>query len=590
MTGLGRDILSLHGDKDQQGRKRPPFLLLIFILTLCTSSLAGYVLGKKSDIRYSGQLIDTILLTLEAEQEKSAILHLTGRVLYSDGTPAAGRTLELHSEPIRTVTDSAGAFLFDHVPLGEHSLAVMNDDGTMAARRNVVLDRTQAGKGISVDLNGEGVYVVELAMDVRMLEMYIELDADNYYINPENVTYATTDGMVVTPDGRASITDGAVVTPAGNVCLPDGTIVMSGKRKEDPTAVILPDDTVIFPQEKLVAGNAAILPDGTVNLPQGTVIGPDGEIHIPDGTVKNPGTGGVIVSGQEVRPIGGAQEQASQTGTVQGGSLDGTGAGEGMVSGTINMDVPDIMNGNTGAGQGETSGPGSIPENPSDKSQEGAGGTEGQESQGADSGGVGNNGGSGGNNGGSGGNSGGSGGNNGGSGNSGNTPPESPPETTADPDKGILDVLEMQRDTSGYKSWTQLSGIDLFYNREGGPQEPVLPGSQGYYQFRLKNTRNESLSIRLIMTEGEVHLPLSFTLTPQNSGIWPDKTGTATGTLGRDGSGLVLETEIGPGEEKDFKLDWQWPFEGNEHADTEAGKAGKDYMLVLTVHAEGADR
>ena len=588
MTEIEKRTPSTGEYDEQRGGKRLPLLLLLILLLLLTSSLVGYILGKKADSLPGGQLIDTILLTPETENEKSVVLHLTGRVLYTDGTPAAGRTLELHSEPMRTVTDSAGAFLFDHVPLGEHNLAVLDSSGRKEAERSVVLDRKQMSEGISIDMNDEGIYVVELAMDVRMLEIYIELDAENYSINQEYLTYETTDGTVVTPAGKASIQNGPVVTPAGNVCLPDGTIVLSGKMDDDPTAVILPDDTVIYPEEPLNAGAIEILPDGTVNLPNGTVIEPDGDIRTPDGAVNQPGTGGLLVTEDEVIPIGSLGENPSSGDAAR----DASGAGN------ESAPAPEPVIGNVG---GETL----------DRGTETAGRETSEDTRDGISGESGASGGPGGGNGqGSGGSH--SGGSNSGGhgGGSGTTSPGSTEESTTestedstqdsteessggsseesteDPDKGVLDVLGQKENTSDYISWTQISTIDLFYNRDNGT-EPIAPGSRGYYQFRLKNTRKEALSIRLTMAEKDVHLPLSFTLTPKSrTAGWRRET-AVQGTLKGKNARMVLSTEIGAGEEKDYRLDWEWPAEGNDTEDTQAGKAGKSYTLTLTIQAEG---
>ena len=306
---------SVEEHADRRGRRQLPLLLLLFLLILVTSSLVGYILGKRTEPLPRGQLIDTILLTPEAEKKESTILHLTGRVLYTDGTPAAGRTLELHSEPLQTMTDSGGAFLFDHVTLGVHSLAVISSDGTKEAERKVVLDRKQMSEGISIDMNEEGSYVVELAMDVRMLEISIELGADNYFINQNNITYGTTNGMVVTPSGTASIHDGPVVTPSGNVCLPDGTIVLSGEKEGDPTVVILPDDTVVHPQEKLLAGDTEILPDGTVILPEGTVIEPGGRIGSPGKEAGNQAADSISKNSEAANETAGSRDLTPGNGT-----------------------------------------------------------------------------------------------------------------------------------------------------------------------------------------------------------------------------------------------------------------------------------
>lgn len=578
-------------------------LFLLFVVALISSGIAGYLLGLKASPVAGGQLIDTILLDPEKEIETSTILHLTGHVRYSDGTPATYRTLELHSDPMRTETDFAGNFLFSHVPMGEHSISILNDDGSVAARREIDLNRKQDMEGISIGPQEDGKYLVELAVDIRMLEIAIELDDENYYINPDNITYETMDGTVVTPTGAASVQQGPVVTPHGNVCLPDGTIVLPKKGERTPTAVILPDDTVIYPEAPIAAGDIMIAQDGTVTTPDGTVVAPGGEIHRPDGQIRDPGEGGVIVTDEDVIPIGGAnpgaagtaipQETEQETRAQAGQNLDPV--PEEPAAETLPASTEGLTDTPSGEdlGEDETTAQSTVGE-----SSTASGG---------------------GNGGNSGGNSGGGGGGNGDSG--GTTTPETTvpettvpettapettePETTApettepettetetvpgtspeETDQGSLDVAGQVGDTAQYLSWKQVSTIDLFYNRDN-PDSPIRPGAKGFYMFRLKNTRREALSVTLTITEGENHLPLKFKLTSMKSN-GGNPASAKGGSLEGYHSILELNTAVDAASETDFRLDWEWPPDGNNREDTEAGKKGGDYMLTLTIHAEG---
>lgn len=626
----------LREDQDRRCGKWQHLLLLLFILLLLSSGIAGYILGKRTEVFRGGQLIDTILLTPEAGEkpgeEAGTILHLTGHVMYTDGTPAANRTIELHSDPIRTVTDSVGNFLFYNVPLGEHSVSIINQDGSVAARRDILIDRHDAVEGISIGMNDDGSYVVELAVDIRMLEISIELGNETYLINPDAVTYETTDGMVVTPTGRASVQTGPIVTPAGNICLPDGTIVLPGGSVENRPAVILPDDTLVYPDVQLPVGEILISPDGTVNMPDGTVVKPGGEIMTPDGQILTPGNGGSIVTEEQVVPIGGISQNPT-------GDSHTENAGESLDSGSPSSQYespeepqtetlpvsPEQTEAAGGPSDNDLVRPGESPSS-GDTVPPGSSGS--------------------GNQGGSGGNSGGNGGGNSDHGSNDSTestrptesvhptestnptegteptentsptedtspsestePTESteteessetaestesssPTETTEDPDKGTLDVEGQIKDSSEYISWKQLSEIDLFFNRDN-PDSPIMPGSKGYYQFRLKNTRDEKLSIRLTISEKENHLPLYFKLTPLTGNRLSRQRNAVEGSLEGYHSTLELETEIDARAETDFRLEWSWPQEGHDEEDTKAGLKGGAYLLDLTITAEGAGK
>ena len=538
---------------EEDGRRHGRWLYLLFLLfivALISSGITGYLLGLKASPVAGGQLIDTILLAPEngPESEVSTILHLTGQVIYSDGTPASYRTLELHSDPVRTVTDSTGNFLFHHVPLGEHSISIINEDGSVAARREIVLDRNQTISGIVIQPQDSGVYVVELALDVRMLELAIELDDETYYINPEHITYETMDGTVVTPAGSASVQEGPVVTPAGNICLPDGTIVLPGKDATIPVAVILPDDTVVYPDAPLNAGGIIVTPDGTVTLPDGTKVLPGGEIQRPDGQTTVPGKSGVIVTESEVIPIG-------QTGrTEETGEMTETSSQDAAQEKKEEETLP--VSGERQENTDSTEGNTVPPNGGSDNSAQGGNGSQGEST--------------GGGNGGQGGSS--DGGNDSTGGGS--------------VDRGILEVAGQVKDTAQYVSWRQESKIDLFYNRDY-PERSIRPGSKGYYLFRLKNTRREALTVTMAIAEGGNHLPLMFTLTPISAG----KPGhSVSGSLEGYQSSLELKTAVDADSETEYMLEWEWPSNGHDKEDTEAGKRGGDYMLTLTIYAEGGVR
>ena len=125
-------------DKNEQKNKRSRhlwFLLLIFI-ALVTSSILGFILGRQTGTMPLGQVVDTIVLEPEVP-----VFHLSGQTLYTDGSPAAGLRMQLHSEPIETQTDSAGNFLFPNVEQGEHSISVLSATGDVLAQREVQILR-----------------------------------------------------------------------------------------------------------------------------------------------------------------------------------------------------------------------------------------------------------------------------------------------------------------------------------------------------------------------------------------------------------------------------------------------------------------
>lgn len=167
------------------------------------------------------------------------------------------------------------------------------------------------------------------------------------------------------------------------------------------------------------------------------------------------------------------------------------------------------------------------------------------------------------------------------------TEPSGGGQGSAGRDDGKLSVSG-QTPGGQYVSWTQLSTIDLFYNRTAGVQAEIAPGSAGYYRFQLKNTRARALTLNLTLSEGkQLHLPLQFTLTPLNA-KGEKQTALAVKGAFRDGSAtLELATGIDGKDTVTYQLDWVWPFEsGDDPADTRLGEAGGLYTLYLNIYAE----
>lgn len=441
--------------EEEQKSRRRWLLLLLLLLLLITSTIVGFILGRQAGPGPLGQVIDTILLTPEPDiPAAQTMFHLSGSVFYSNGSPAAGHTLELHSDPVTAVTDSKGGFLFANIPEGAHSITVLNADGSVAARRDVDVMRSSDSKNVSLDLRDNGKYVIELSIDVRVLEIKIQLDTGELYINPD-FSYATADGTVITPSGTASIQEGVIVSPGGNVYLPDGNIVFPGGSKNDPAYILQPDDTLIV-STGIVSGEISVAPDGTVSLPDGTVIEPGGLITTPDGGTKTPGDTGVIVDNAEAIPIGGqprepqSEETPPESSAAQPSRPSQDASSE---TGSAVSPQPEESSGNDAATQ---------PDQP-------------------------------------------------------DTPDSGEPDTPPITDEDSFQVSAENKD-GGFTAWEQHCIIDLFYNRATGQVETIAPGSGGYYLFQLKNTRKKNVTVTLSMEEedGSSHIPLQFTLRPRD--------------------------------------------------------------------------
>lgn len=496
-------------------------LLLVFLLLLAlfSSVLVGFLIGRNTD-PYRGQIIDTIFIG----PDQNRTVHVSGQVVYSDGTPYADGTVELRSEPIITTTDYKGRFFYESAPPGAHTLSVLDDDGKAIAKCEFTISRSLENQAVNIKKQADGQYAVELSVDVRFIELAVELDKDSGSLKliPEKTAVLEDDGTLTTGEKKLNVKDGPVVLPSGTVILSDMTVVV-------PENLILPDNSVTqIPNEGYVSDSREkVSAEGEVILPDGTVINPDG-IKKPDGSIVKP-------------------EEAYQVKTEE------------KKSGTDINETPKPS------------------ENPSETPEQQETPGDGQEDT-ADSGPTGN----------TPGNSGSTDTNNG-SGSS-DTPSQNPggentdtPSNKPQPeDSGGLRAEG--QNAAGWMSWESQSSIDLFYDRTGGSEEKIQPGSKGYYLFRLSNTRLKDLRLTISLTEGSVHIPLKFTLTPLDKKNRKLTDRSVKGTVVN--GALILEGTVTAGSETTYQLDWEWPFDGNDEMDTAAGRDGGKYILNIQILAE----
>lgn len=266
-------------EKKAKRRYLWPLLLLLCLLTLFSSVIAGFLIGRNS-VPYRGQMIDNIVI---AQNENRAV-HIAGQVLYSNGEPYANGRVELRSEPRAVSTDARGRFFYDGVEPGAHRLSVVDQAGKVLASCEVSVSRYQEEQPVSIRKRANGQYALELSVHVRFIELAVEIDRGSAALKliPEK-TVALEDGGILTADGkRLNVAKGTVVLPSGTVVLTNHTVVVPGH-------LILPDNNVMpIPEGGYSGANGEkVRKDGSVILPDGTTVTEDG-IKKPDGAVVQP--------------------------------------------------------------------------------------------------------------------------------------------------------------------------------------------------------------------------------------------------------------------------------------------------------------
>lgn len=499
--------------------KRRGLLIILLLITLFSSVMVGFLIGKNSDTPM-GQLIDTIVIG----SNPARMIHLSGQVLYTNGTPYQNGMVELHSEPLTTMTDTRGRFFYEQVEPGEHQLVIVDEEGKTLAACKFSVTQDASDEPINIYKKNDGKYAVELSVDVRFLELAVELDQNGGELKlVQDKSIVLEDDGTLTMNGKQmNVSDGVVVLPSGTVILTDKTVIV-------PDHVILPDNTVTpITEEGYTGSNGETVDvDGSVTLADGTIITSEG-VQKSDGTIITP-------------------EEPYQIHVSKDGETDGSkdGTTEKQTESNKASDTPESNKNQTSpapkSDQGKVDA-GTANEDPNRDNPD----NEVTDNSGSDNGNHGNG--------------------------------DSPVTPT---DKGKL--LVSGENASGWGTWIKQSTIDLFYRGTKG-NSVIQPGSNSYYLFKLKNSRSNKLDVTLKLTEDQMHLPLEFTLTPLDSKGKKQEARAVEGTLTK--KSLELKTNVPANGTVTYQLDWNWPLEGNDRLDTKAGITGGIYTLSLQINAE----
>ena len=178
-------------------------LLLLAIITLIVIYIAVSVYGVIRDLHSNSTvfIISSSLPISEDYQPAPSILDklkgiftrqdkvvvpvvrlvtIKGWVRYTNGTPFAHGLVELRSEPRTTDTDADGFFTFENVEDGEHVINVLGKGGKILASAQVSISRNmEIEEAIMVQLE-DGTFVLEVAVDVKVLEIFLEIEQDEW--------------------------------------------------------------------------------------------------------------------------------------------------------------------------------------------------------------------------------------------------------------------------------------------------------------------------------------------------------------------------------------------------------------------------
>lgn len=214
-------------------RKKRPWLIiciiLLFIILILTSLFAGFLLGRYTGSTQGGEIIDTIVIKPTPAPEKKPV-GVSGRILYSDGTPYANGRVQLHSDPKETKTDENGFFHFEDVEAGVHTIFILDHNGGILAESRIELKRDSSEKDVAMVKNEDGSYVVNIAAAIQNIELILKIGNDGESMNlvtvksaetPSGVTPSPSPTNSVSPTATTSIASAA---PTAKPSVPPSTV------------------------------------------------------------------------------------------------------------------------------------------------------------------------------------------------------------------------------------------------------------------------------------------------------------------------------------------------------------------------------
>lgn len=210
-----------NGNKTRnEKRKKQQWILipLLLVFVSISSFLAGTRVGNSTDQRL-GQMLDTIVLSPEEKHADENRIDFSGQMLYTDGTPCSNQKIELHSDPMQTVTDSEGFFYFKDVEIGDHRLSVLDENNNPVSQLSVQIKRDKSVTAGLVD-NSADSCLFSVSDTVMQIHVKIKLDNEKgLLVEPE---VYTRDEQGVCMDSKGQKVSPALLSQPGEEPLPSG--------------------------------------------------------------------------------------------------------------------------------------------------------------------------------------------------------------------------------------------------------------------------------------------------------------------------------------------------------------------------------
>ena len=149
-------------------------------------------------------------------------IDLTGQVTDENGMPLAGLTVELHSNPRTTVTDSSGWYFFDSVEEGEHTVYVYYGDTVTEMQLDLQIERDENAEGVQA-VNEDGCVKFTVNEPAATLVLSMSMNEDGtlsiQHVEAQPVVYVKDSGLPLGSGGVFGtlwwIIGGLIIVAAG---------------------------------------------------------------------------------------------------------------------------------------------------------------------------------------------------------------------------------------------------------------------------------------------------------------------------------------------------------------------------------------
>ena len=492
----------------QKSPKLRIYLPILLVFVSITSFIAGTRIGQDSGNR-RGMMLDTIVLSPDGETAEETVdephIQFSGRILNADGTPCANQLLELHSDPMRTTTDSDGIFHFQRVDIGNHQLIMLDESEQVLSQIAVSINRDNAVSfGQLENVPGS----VHLAVSENTVELHIQIQlSDDKEMKVEPVVYTRKPGE--------SFRDSS-----GE----EKEILVSQEPKNEPA---VPESGEGLVNQE----NVPVQPQPEIKQPEQSRAEESHPMELQtDPNNRKPSE--TQATEPETAPTQESQqpEPAESRKNTESGWEDNSGGSS-----------------NTRPSQSETT----KAEEPTEPEP-----TEPEPTKPEI------------------------------------TPPETtepettPPEPTETQPTKPEAPLDVSVQEKGGPVWAQNTTISLFADRTGvGEDRKLAPGSKGTYEFLVsnKNTYGIIYQMKIMADKEQLLLPLHYRLKSGGKYLCGDsKTWLTAEQL------ASASVKLDPGMEKEYLLEWYWPYEGGDDAyDTLIGTADNlEYRLIVNIVIE----